>query len=555
MPLAKVRKKKKLRISRQSDRDKYRKRRKLLAQSIIYFRERPDVFCEEILEIKLNLYQKVLLRAFFQSKYSLWILSRGLGKTWLGALALVIYCMLYRGTLAGVIAPSFRQSKILVEDKIVKDLKEKSPFLKSEIQKTVVSQAEARIEFYNGSRIMAVPTGDGNKIRGYRFHLLMCDEYAQIKKNILDLVVNPMMNVRRGYEVGKTEYEDEIGNRLLVASSAYYQHNHLYELIKQYIDEICGGNEKYYVSILDYRVGIDVGLFDDDHIAKEKKRLSPLDFNMEYGCLFPNLSENTWISPDDLQKCSTLKHIEILGKKNYEYIMGLDVARVEGQDNTIAHIIKLVPRKGHVQKHLLYTKSMNGEKFSTQAKEIRNLLKKFPNTKRIFMDTNGLGVGLADALSEPYYDMEEQKDYPPIIDINDTQAVREIKNGVPLIYGIKPTNEINHKMGMAVKTATQKGHLKMYCNEAGDDKVLNDEILTVEEEMQILEAEATRREVMQIEAKPNGLFFKFQNPNRKGRKDRWSALGFALYGAELLEGEDENDDEPICVGSVTTRRW
>lgn len=152
---------KKLKISRQSDKDKYRKRKKLLAEAIVYFRKKPDVFCEEVLEIKLNLYQKVLLRAFFNAKYSLWVLSRGLGKTWLGALALVIYCMLYKGTLAGVIAPSFRQSKILVEDKIIKDLMDRSPFLRSEIQKVVVSQAEARVEFYNGSRIMAVPTGDG----------------------------------------------------------------------------------------------------------------------------------------------------------------------------------------------------------------------------------------------------------------------------------------------------------------------------------------------------------------------------------------------------------
>lgn len=550
--------KRKLNIRRQSDRDKYRKRRKLLAESIVFFRKYPEIFCEQVLEIKLNLYQKVLLRAFFDSKYSLWVLSRGLGKTWLGALALVIYCMLYKGTLAGVIAPSFRQSKILVEDKIIKDLMDRSPFLRSEIQKVVVSQAEARVEFYNGSRIMAVPTGDGNKIRGYRFHVLMCDEYAQIKKEILDLVVNPMMNVKRGYEVGKTDYDDELGNRLLVTSSAYYQHNHLYHLTRQYVDEIVNGNDKYFVAILDYRIGLEVGLFDDDHIEKEKKRLSALDFGMEYECIFPNLAENSWINPDDLINCSVLTHIETEGINGYNYIIGLDVARVEGNDNTIAHVVKLVPRKGYVQKHLVYTLSMNGEKFEVQAKKIRDLLKKYPNTIRIFMDTNGLGVGLADELSKPYFDVEEQKEYPPLIDMNDEQAMREITNGVPLIYGIKPTNEINHKMGMAVKTATQKHHLKMYSLEAGDDKVMIDEILTQEEELQILEAEATRRECIMIQAKPNGNFFKFEPAIKKGkgsRKDRWSALGFALYGAELIEEEKNKKPKSVCVGAVSTRRW
>lgn len=149
--------------------------------------------------------------------------------------------MLYKNTLAGVIAPSFRQSKITIEDKIVKDLMDRSPFLKSEASRVVINMAEARIEFYNGSRIMAVPTGDGNKIRGYRFHVLMCDEYAQIKKEILDLVVNPMMNVKRGYEVGKTEYDDDIGNRLLITSSAYFRHNHIYPTFKQYVHEVAVG--------------------------------------------------------------------------------------------------------------------------------------------------------------------------------------------------------------------------------------------------------------------------------------------------------------------------
>ncbi|WP_336786943.1 terminase large subunit domain-containing protein [Paenibacillus sp. MMO-177] len=536
------------------------KRNELIAQSIAYYRRCPDKFCEEILEIKLNLYQKVLIRAFFKKKYSAWVLSRGLGKTWLGALALVVYGMLYRNTLIGVIAPSFRQSKILVEDKIIKDLMDRSPFLKSEIKRVIVNMAEARIEFYNGSRIMAVPTGDGNKIRGYRFHVLMCDEYAQIKKEILDLVVNPMMNVKRGYEVGKTEYDDDIGNRLLITSSAYFRHNHLYATFKQYVDEMASGNDKYFVCALSYKVGLQVGLFDSDHIEKEKKRLSPVDFRMEYECIFPNMSENAWIEPKDLEECSVLKHIEISGDKKFEYIMSLDVARVEGGDNTILHVFKLLWRKSHLEKHLIYTLSMNGEKFEAQASNIRQVLKRFPNTIRIYMDTQTIGQGLADELSKEYWDFEDLKSYPPLIDVNDEQAVKNIKGGVPLIFGISPTPEHNHRMGMAVKKDTQKRHLKMYSLDAGEENVKKgDEVQTVlaelseEEEKQVMEAEATRREVLGIEAKPQGMYFKFEAATKRGRKDRWSALGLGLYGAELIETERNEDDDVILVGSVASR--
>lgn len=388
----------------------------------------------------------------------------------------------------------------------------------------------------------------------------MCDEYAQIKKEILDLVVNPMMNVKRGYSVGKTDYDDDVGNRLLITSSAYFRHNHLFPTFKQYVDEVASGNDKYFLAVLPYTVGIRVGLFDDDHIEKEKKRLSNADFRMEYECIFPNMSENAWIEPEDLEACSTLKLIETIGNKKYEYIMGLDVARVEGGDNTICHVVKLVKRKTELEKHLVYTLSMNGEKFETQAYQIRQLLKAFPSTIRIYMDTQTIGQGLADELSKDYYDIEEGKTYPPLIDANDEQAVRNIPHGIKLIYGITPSAENNHRMGMSVKKNTQKRLLKMYSRDAGETDIKkNDEIqtvleeLTLEQEKQVLEAEATRREVMNIEAKPQGMFFKFQSASKRGRKDRWSALGLSLYGSEILEQERLEDDEEVLVGSIRRR--
>lgn len=520
-----------------------------------YYRVHPDQFCEEVLEIPLNLYQQVLMRAFFKKKYSMWVLSRGLGKTWLGALCIMIYGILYPKTEVGIIAPSFRQAKIVLEDKIVRDLLDRSPFLKGEVKKITMNMAICSLEFFNGSRVMAVPLGDGNKLRGYRFHVIFADEYAQIPSEIINLVINPMMNVKRGYEVGKVQYDDELGNRLLITSSAYYRHNHLYNLFKMYFHEMANGNDKYMVATLPYQIGLQVGLFDGDHIDKEKKRMTPMDFDMEYGCIFPNLSEDAWIDPRDLEACSTLLNLEMSGNnsKAYRYIMGLDVARVEGQDNTICHVVKLVHRKNHTEKQLRYTLSMNGEKFEEQAKQIRKLLLKYPNTDKIFMDTQTIGQGLADELSKEYYDVETMKLYPPLIDENDEQAVANITNGVPLIYGITPTAENNHKMGMAVKKATQKHHLQMYSLKAGDDKVERDEILSLEEEKQILEAEATRRELLGIEAKPNGMYFKFRPSYSRGRKDRWSALGLVLRGAEILEEVKEPEEQSVLVGKIERR--
>lgn len=378
-------------------------------------------------------------------------------------------------------------------------------------------------------------------------------EYAQIPKHLLDIVVQPMLNVKRGYEVGKDNDPNDLGNRLLITSSAYYKHNHLWEILQHSVEEMANGNRKYFASVLDYTVGVAVGLFDEDHIEKEKKRLSSDDFDMEYGCQFINVAKDAFISPVDMNNCSHIKKIEVEGLKNFEYVMAVDVARAENGDNTAIHIFKILWRKAHPEAQLVYTQTLNGAKFEYQALMIRYLLKKFPNVSRIYMDTQNMGRLLADELEKEFYDMEEEKYYPPLIDMNDEQAMRNISNGIPMVYGIIPDQRNNHAMGLAVKKYTQKGWLSMYSLQAGDDKAHKDIQLTEEEERQVLEAEATRREILHIKAKPSGNFFKFEPVRRNRRKDRWSAMGLGLYGIDLLFEERQEDTDIVAVASISSR--
>ena len=98
--------------------------------------------------------------------------DRGLGKTFLSMLALVIYALLYPNSKIGIIAPSFRQGKLLIQEKYKDEFCQWSPFLVGEEQSFVCNNAKARIDFYNGSFIEAFPVGVGSgtnaaaKIRG-----------------------------------------------------------------------------------------------------------------------------------------------------------------------------------------------------------------------------------------------------------------------------------------------------------------------------------------------------------------------------------------------------
>ena len=484
--------------------------------------------------------------------------DRGLGKTFLSMLALVIYALLYPNSKIGIIAPSFRQGKLLIQEKYKDEFCQWSPFLVGEEQSFVCNNAKARIDFYNGSFIEAFPVGVGSgtnaaaKIRGARLNVALVDEGVYVPEEIIENVLIPMLIVQSGYEVGK-KTESDISNKLIITSSAGYRFNHLYKRYVKWTEEMIKDNNKqYFTMTLPWQVGVAVGLFKEDFIMQQKKTMSKERFEQEYEGIFSKLIDGSWISYQDLVACSDLKHIETKGVKGFEYIMSLDVARVKGGDNTIIDVFKLHWFKDHVECDLVYTVSMNGVKFQDQARKIRELLKQFPQTIRIYMDVMGVGKGLADELAKDYYDEDDDTWLPPLIDCNNEEQVQNIFNGNPIIYGIRASAEVNHNMGMAIKKYTQKQWVHLYPLSADEQRKID---LTSDEDRLLAETEETRMEILNIQNKPisGSVYVKFFSTSK--RKDRWSAMCMALYGMDILTDERlKKKDELVCMYGVSSRR-
>lgn len=526
-------------------------RKKIYLESIDYYRSHPDEFCDDVLDIKLNLYQKVLMRAFFKYSFCCFCLGRGLGKSFLGILCLAVYAILYPNQKIGIISPAFRQGKTVIQEKFHDELCSMSPFLEQEASNYICSTQKARIEFYNGSWIEAFPVGtDGAKIRGARLNLILVDEAAYVPKYIIENVVKPMAIVKSGYKVGETD-EEARGNKILLCSTPYHRFNHLYPMFLDYLKHMADpDNDKYFACILSYKMGLHVGLFDESIVEQQRAVMSHMDFEMEYEAQFPKLSDKAWINYDDLQACADLDHIESKGVDGFEYVMSIDVARERGHDNSILNVFKLHWFPDHVESDLVYMYSMNGVKFEDQAKIVRKTLKLFPNVIQIFQDTMTIGQGLSDELAKDYYDPEDEKWYPPLIDMNNEQAMEQLDKtkGVPIIYGFKPCAEINHRLGMAVKVATEKRWLHMYPFNVTEKVDLN-----TEETRLLAESEETRIEVVNIETTgTSGGWLQFGTKSK--RKDRWSSLGMGLYGIELIAKERFKDDDSNCELPIIHRR-
>ena len=136
--------------------------------------------------------------------------------------------------------------------------------------------------------------------------------------------------------------------------------------------------------------------------------------------------------------------------------------------------------------------------------------------------------------------------------MNDPVAMANLNetHGVPIIYGIKPSAEINHSMGYSAKTFTQKHWLHMYSDKTGEK---TEDVLTLEEKKLLAETKMCCSEVMSMKTKVNGMFIKFYTNDIL--KDRWSCLCYGLYGLDLKYKEKIGKQKEEVTKIVIRRRF
>ena len=159
---------------------------------------------KKLLNVELLPEQVVILRELWTKAFPMYIASRGFGKSFLLSVYSILRCLLIPSTKIVIVGAAFRQSKVIFEymDTIWKN----APILRSVCSdnsgpRRDVDRCTMRI---NDSWAMAVPLGDGSKIRGLRAHTIIADEFNSIPVDIYETVVagfaavsaNPTYNVK-----------------------------------------------------------------------------------------------------------------------------------------------------------------------------------------------------------------------------------------------------------------------------------------------------------------------------------------------------------------------
>ena len=152
--------------------------------------EDPSLFSRIILGFKPYPYQAEFLND--PGKRIIVCSGRQAGKSTSAAVKTIHFAATHSDSTSLIVSATLRQSMLLFE-KIV-------GFIESSILRySVRRKTRNRIILENGSRIIALPSGSGDTIRGYTADLIVLDEAAFIPEKIIANVVLPMIAATNGY--------------------------------------------------------------------------------------------------------------------------------------------------------------------------------------------------------------------------------------------------------------------------------------------------------------------------------------------------------------------
>lgn len=446
---------------------------------LINILKNPDNFAmttKLLMGIELHPIQLAILQEFWDRPFPMFIASRGFGKSFLLALYCTLKCIFSPGSKIVVVGAAFRQSKVVFE--YMETIWRKSAIIRSIFNgnddgpRRDVDRCTMR---YGDSWAIAIPLGDGSKIRGLRAHIIIADEFASISPEVYETVVSgfaavsadPMGNVKAE---AKKELMKDLGiwteemdslqtkksNQAIIAGTADYNFKHFAQYWERYrsiihskgekdkLEDLFKGEVPHNFNWKDYSIVrmpyelIPRGFMDDRQVARAKATIHSGIYNMEYAACFTKDSSG-FFKRSLVESCVANSKNPIMiaeqpitfdamvqGDESKKYVYGIDPA--SEQDNFCIVVIELQANHSRI----VYCWTTNRTNFKKRqktglvsendfygfcARKIRNLMKVFP-CERIGLDAQGGGVAIEEALHDN--DKLEEHEVPiwPIINAN-----------------------------------------------------------------------------------------------------------------------------------------
>lgn len=581
----------------QATQTKYERIQAGLQKWTAFYRANPHRFGIDYLGMTwMATFQQILINVFFKFNYAMVIASRGMGKSQIVAAALCIYCILYPGTQV-VIAAGVRSQSLNVLNKIIDEFYPKSQNLQNEIASFKIVPSEAYIKFKNGSIIKVVTAKDSS--RSARAHLVIVDEFVQVKETIINTVLRKFKaGQRRPDFFDKPKYTDKQNvpkpkdwvhvpkepNREVYISSAYYKYHYSWAKFNAFYKSMVKG-ESYFVCGFPYQLPVSAGYYPLSQIQEEmqEENFDSVSWSMEMESMFFGESTSAFFSYKDVSTQRKLilpvypkPYYELLGDPKIKYqkkklgeirLLGIDVATQGGSKNdaTAISLLQMMPTNYGYSRSATYMETIDGGHGQDQAIRIRQLYDDL-DCDFVVIDCNGVGLSVFDELAQDQYDSERKIVYEAWSCINDEAMAARCRNpdAPKIMYSVKATAQFNSDAAVYLRDCMRRGKIRFLTDEADGKEWLNGskafQNLAVEDQVMyeapFYQISAFVNEIVNLDY--TLLNDKIKVKERSGaRKDRYSSILYANFIAGEIEREHRNmeqeygDNAPIFVANVS----
>lgn len=388
---------------------------------------------EMLIGVKLFPFQEILIKSMMIADTSMYVLSRGMSKTWSAAIYVMLQLIFRQGVKIGVLSSGFRQAKMILQ-KAEDILKKPHSSIVSGLFKLQKGTDSWTLSCGRSSAI-ALPLADGSRLRGFRFQILLLDEFLNIPKNIFQEVILPFLGVVENpteredmknledklIAEGKMKEHDRYqwtDNKLILLSSPSHTFEYMFFLYCQYRDQILGVQDKSRDDLDEedssdlteksYKIIIQLSyecapesLYDKKQLNSHRETMSEAVFQREYGGQFSDEGDN-YFKLSKMQACTIpdgdAPYTEIKGNPDDEYVVAIDPSWSEdsGSDDFAIGVFKL--DKDNQTSCLVHAYGLSGNPLKNHIQYFHYILTNF-NVVSVILDNAG-GVTFVSACNE-----------------------------------------------------------------------------------------------------------------------------------------------------------
>ena len=532
-----------------------------LEEVMTYFSVYPDIFLDliqpEEKPTDLFFYQRILLRAVMRFKQIYATAPRSFSKSFLTILAEMIECIFLPGTKRFICAPNKNQGAQIAKEKIL-EIYERWPLIMNEVEKSAASaqpgsfgKDQVTLTFKSKSVFDVVGALDSQ--RGGRRNGGLVDEIRDHEEGPINEIVLPLMTVSRRLP-DSTVNEKEPNQQRIFMTSAGSKTSFAYDKLMDVFETSIINPNAAFVFGCDYRIPMLHGLIDKDFILdlKMSTSYSIESFSREFLSIWSGANDESWFSFDKMQKYRKLKNPETraMFKKDSKhfYFLSVDVGRLH--DQTVVCVFKVFPSDDGYRCSLvnLYVlgREAKTKTFTRQALDLKKIIKAF-QPREVLIDTNGLGIGLAEEMMKVSIDEETGEEYPAYGFFNNDDFKKvQPKDSIQILYSMKANSSLKAQIHSNCYSRLHSGRVRFLVKEQeAKANLLATEVgqkMNLEKRVRrLMPHEMTTKlfeEMSNLRLKRTaGLDIVLEPINTRCPDDKFSAFEYGLWRIKELEDE------------------